>query len=108
MTAELERNNATNSLRQAQEQKAAKEEALRETENQRATALANLRAAQRAQAGMEETLKAATNAQAAAQGARDQSIKQQGELEQVMGFMLGELSDRLRSIGRKNPPLILY
>ena len=100
MTAELERNNATNSLRQAQEQKAAKEEALRETEKQRANALANLRAAQRAQAGMEEALKAATNAQAAAQGARDQSIKQQGELEQVMGFMLGELSDRLRSIGR--------
>ena len=100
MTAELERNNATNSLREAQVQEAAKEKALTEMRKQQANALTNLLAAQRAEARMKEALEAATNAQAAAQAARDQSLKQQGELEEVMGFMLGELSDRLRSIGR--------
>jgi serine/threonine protein kinase/tetratricopeptide (TPR) repeat protein len=95
-----EQQRAERALEDARQQKAQKEEALALAEAQRTNALDAKRVAEAAEARALRALQQATNAEAAALAARDESLRQQAKVEDFIGFMLFDLSGKLRPLGQ--------
>jgi tetratricopeptide (TPR) repeat protein len=98
--ARAQRKVAETARDEAKNQKEEKEKALKDSEAQRIIAMEESLVAQEERIKTEDALKSATQAEAKAKDALEDSRVQQAKLETNMDFMLFDLSEKLRPIGR--------